>query len=248
MVGRLDPIPVPPPEDNAFHVIRTLKLEADGTVAVTFQSDTTGSNEADARFNARNSKPEEYEKGIRATIAALTADYRLDLATHTDPLDFSVPFRTTSNYTLNRIASRSGRYMIFEIPFFRMRFGEISLASRTYDIVYLTTSLRTDEITLDLPPGFRVRFMPAPLRLQTPYVDFSADFRQDGDKVRISRRMAILRRVVPVRDYPAHKETLERISRLTEERLFLEEIPAAEPGQARPPTPATASPTRGGAR
>ncbi|MBF0500557.1 MAG: DUF3857 domain-containing protein [Candidatus Riflebacteria bacterium] len=234
MARRIDHIPVPPPEDNSFHVTRDLILAADGSVKVDFKSECTGHSEANARGSSRNMKPEEYEKQIRASISELTPDYVLQIATHSDPLDFSSAFHARSSYTLNKIAPRSGKYMIFEIPFFRMRFAEVSLAKRTYDIVYTTSSQRIDDITIKLPHGFRVKFIPEPLKIKTPYIDFESKYTQSGNDVKVFRKLSLPVRIVPVKDYEKHKEALERISRFTEERIFLEEInPTAPEGAAK---------------
>ena len=116
--------------------------------------------------------------------------------------------------------------MIFEIPMFRLSFSEISLATRKYDIVYLTTSMRIDEIALTLPTGFQVKYVPAPLTIKTPYIEFEGLYKQEKDGVKVLRKMAVLKRIVPVADYLSHRETLEKIAKFSEERIFLEETAA----------------------
>jgi transglutaminase-like putative cysteine protease len=224
MLGTLNHIPTPPPEDNSSTVIRNLELKADGTTRVEYENRQNGTNEAYSREAARNLKPEEYEKQIRAAVANLTADYELELATHTNPLDFSSEFTSRSIYTLNRYAPRSGKYMIFSIPYFQISFPEVSLEKRQFPIEYTTTNLKTEQISIKIPEGYNVKYLPPALRIQSPYVEFEVIFDQKGDHIRVSRKLAFPRRVIPVADYQSYKSDLERIAFSSKERIFLEKV------------------------
>lgn len=228
---RINHVPLPPPEDNATLASRTLTLSPDGTLRIETETIATGSFEASLRGWMRSLKPEEFEQSVRSSIGALSPNYTLATATHDDPLDFSRPFRMGSVYTLHRYAPRSGRYMIFEIPALRLRFPEIGLASRTYDISYGTTSLRTDAIVVRLPAGFRVKYLPKPVSVETPWVKFHAIYTQAGASIRLDRSLAVTARRVPVEDYDRLKTALEKISQSTEERIFLEETTSQEAGR-----------------
>lgn len=222
MLGTLNMVPLPPPEDNAVHVTRLIELHDDGTTRIDFESVQNGPSEASFRESARNLKPEEYEKQIRRSVSALTADYNLELATHTDPLDFSMPFKARSIYTLNKFATRSGRYMIFSIPYFEMSFPEVSLEKRKYDIQHSTSRLRTEHVEIKIPQGYAAKFIPPALRIQSPYVEFEIIYDQQDNNIKISRKLAFPRRVVPAADYQTYKSDLEKIAHSSKQKIFLE--------------------------
>lgn len=223
MLGTLKQVPLPPPEDNAVHITRKIELSADGTTRIDFESTQNGSSESSFRSAARNLKAEEYEKQIREQVSALTADYVLELATHTDPLDFNTQFNARSAYTLNRFATKSGRYMIFAIPFFEMSFSEVSLEKRRYNIEYSTSRLRTDQVEIKIPASFSVKYLPPALRIQSPYVEFEIIYDQQGSNINIKRKLAFPRRIVPVADYQSYKQDLEKIAHASKQKIFLEE-------------------------
>lgn len=223
MLGTRNQVPLPPPEDNAVHVTRKIQLSADGTTRIDFESTQNGASEASFRESARNLKPEEYERQIRQSVSALTADYVLEIATHSNPLDFSSQFKSRSAYTLNRFATKSGRYMIFSVPYFELAFGEVSLEKRRYDIQYSTSRLRTDNVEIKLPAGFNVKFLPPALRVQSPYVEFEIIYDLQGDTIDITRKLAFPRRIVPAADYQTFKNDLEKIAHSSKQKIFLEE-------------------------
>jgi len=228
MRGSIDPIPVPPPEDNAIVGRRQLKIERDGTMRIDLENTQNGSWEASMRGMVRNFKPEEYEKQVRASISGLTASYTLHVATFSNPLDFSGPFTTRSGYTLHQYVPRSGRYLVLEIPFFGLRFPEVALAERTYDIVYTTSNLRDDQIEIQLPPGAKVKYLPPNVDVKTPALEYSCVYKVEGEKILVQRRLAVKQRVVPVATYTTYKAELEKIARSTDERIFLEDTEGKE--------------------
>jgi transglutaminase-like putative cysteine protease len=226
MLGKHHQVPLPPPEDNAISLTRIIDLAADGTLKVRMETESNGPAEASLRGSVKGVKPEEYEKHMRAVISGMTADYELHVATFTDPLDFSAPFRSTVEYTLKQYASRSGKYLLLAVPKFELVFSEVALPQRKFDLVYGTTSLRQDDILMRIPDGFRVKYLPEPLSTKSPAVEFSGEYIQEGQAVRVKRRLALTSRRVRLADYQQHKEVMESISRFCEKRIFLEEIRA----------------------
>lgn len=228
MLGTLRNVPLPPPEDNTVSSRKKMKLYDDGTLDVENYQSMNGSTEASMRRLIRSVKPEEYEKAIRANISALTADYELQKVETADPLDFSKRFNAQTKYSLNRYAPKSGKYMIFTIPYFEMSFGEVSLEKRNYDIQYLSSSLRTEHITIDLPKNYQVKYLPPAIRIQSPYIEFEVIYDQQGDKIEVTSKLAILKRIVPVKDYQEYKQDLEKIAFSGKQKIFLEKIEGSE--------------------
>jgi len=131
-------------------------------------------------------------------------------------------------YKLNRFATKSGRYMIFAIPFFEMSFPEVSLEKRHYNIEYNTSRLRTDKVEIKIPENFNVKYLPPALRIQSPYVEFEVIYDQQGDSINIRRKLAFPRRIVPVADYLTYKQDLEKIAHASKQKIFLEEKASEE--------------------
>ena len=228
MLGTMRTVPLPPPEDNASLSVRKIKLEPDGTTHLDIETSYNGPTEASVRGYARNLKPEEYEKIIRQSISALTADYELELATHTNPLDFNTQYKYHTKYTLNRYAPKSGKYMIFSVPNFELRFPEVSLAERKYPIQHTTSRQQTDQLAIKLPEGYTVKYLPPALRVQSPYVEFEIIYDQQGDEIDITRKIAFPLRFTPVEDYKAYKADLEKIAYSSKQKIFLEKVTKEE--------------------
>ena len=224
MLGTQRTVPLPPPEDNATLSVRKIKLSDDGTTEIDVETTYNGPSEASIRGYARNLKPEEYEKAVRRSISAQTADYELKLATHTNPLDFNTQYKSHSIYTLNRFAPKSGKYMIFSVPYFELHFSEVSLEERKYPIQHTTSQQQTDQLAIKLPEGYSVKYLPPALRVQSPYVEFEIIYDQQGDEIDITRKIAFPVRYIPVEDYKSYKADLEKIAHSSKQKIFLEKI------------------------
>ena len=114
--------------------------------------------------------------------------------------------------------------MIFSIPYFEMRFPEVSLQKRNYAIQHGTSHQQTDQLAIKLPEGYAVKYLPPALRVQSPYVEFEIIYDQQGDEIDITRKLAFPRRYIPVEDYDSYKADLEKISYSSKQKIFLEKI------------------------
>ena len=133
-------------------------------------------------------------------------------------------FRSHTTYTLNRFAPKSGKYMIFSIPYFELRFPEVSLQKRNYPIQYVTSSQQTDQLAIKIPEGYSVKYLPPALRVQSPYVEFEIIYDQQGDEIDITRKIAFPVRYIPTEDYLSYKADLEKIAHSSKQKIFLEKI------------------------
>lgn len=228
MLGTKNKVPLPPPEDNSTSSVRKITLEPDGTTHIDVETTCNGPTEASLRGYARNLKPEEYEKLVRRSISAQTADYKLEIATHTNPLDFDTQYKSHSAYTLNRFATKSGKYMIFSVPYFEISFPEVSLEKRNYAIQHATSRQQSDHLKIKLPEGYAVKYLPPALRVQSPYVEFEIIYDQQGDEIEITRKMAFPRRYIPVEDYESYKADAEKIAHSSKQKIFLEKVEKEE--------------------
>ena len=224
MLGTQNKVPLPPPEDNSTTSVRKIRLEPDGTTHIDIETTCNGPTEASLRGYARNLKSEEYEKLVRRSISAQTADYILEVATHSNPLDFDTQYKSHSAYTLNRFATKSGKYMIFSVPYFEIAFPEVSLEKRNYAIQHATSRQQTDQLSIKLPEGYAVKYLPPALRVQSPYVEFEIIYDQQGDEIEITRKMAFPRRYIPVEDYENYKTDAEKIAYSSKQKIFLEKV------------------------
>ena len=114
-------------------------------------------------------------------------------------------------------------WIIFSIPYFELRFPEVSLQKRNYPIQYVTSRQETDQLAIKIPEGYSVKYLPPALRVQSPYVEFEIIYDQQGDEIDITRKLAFPRRYIPVEDYESYKSDLEKIAYSSKQKIFLEQ-------------------------
>jgi len=219
--GTIRTVPVAPPEDNLVKNFIEITLEEDGTARIKERSLYNGQREASMRRYLRRRNPEEYEKAVRNSLAAITADYELISLNNSDPLDFSRPLETSSEYVLKNYAAKSGKYMIFSIPGFESYFSVAGLENRKYDIWSNTTSAYENLIKVILPKGFKAH-VPQSLRIRSPYFEGDIIYDLKDGVLEVTKRLSNPVRIVPAKVYPDYRKDLLSFAEASSKKIFFE--------------------------
>ncbi len=226
---RIIEVPVPPPQDNASLFDYVIALSTDAGAAVDFRAAYSGAPEAELRRYYKSLKQNERERSFEDWVNALSPDSRLVSWRLQNLDDISKPFKLSLLYDLKRAAVRAGDICLLALPDYDRDFPEVALAARRYALDYATSEEKRYRWRVTLPSGWRAAALLPSMRLRGPggetfeqrcrlgttFFVCESDFRRPG-------------RVVPVKEYPAHKKFLERVSRLTKDRVFLK-VPASSP-------------------
>ena len=95
---------------------------------------------------------------------------------------------------------------------------------RQYDLILGNPQRSEIDWVIELPPGYKVSHVPAPLELQTPYGRVRFETSVSEDSVRVQRTLAILSSRVPAHDYPIFKAFVDAVERAGEDRIQLRKI------------------------
>ncbi len=220
---RIGYIPTPPPEMNCRTYDLDITLSADGDASVHYRSRYVGDYEAGVRGYYMYTPKRNHRRALSQMLNALSPKARLKRFKLYNTFDISKPFSIEMWFDLPNYVVKAGRLRIFAPPGEEKRFPEAALPSRRYDIVYRTSLKTVRRITLHAPPGYRVKYLPPPVRLQTRYASYEARYKRLDDStlqfVSIFRRPA---RVAPASDYPTYRKFLHDVSRASKKQVFFE--------------------------
>ena len=215
------PIPTPKPEQNESRLTYSVDLDKDGGALVRFGSDYLGSREGELRGWYKGIKESERKKYFQNWINDISpsgelVDYKLE---NLD--DISKPFTMAMTYRLKDYLIRAGDLAILKLPDFDLSYEEVALAKRRYALQYPTAVESRYRWEVSLPPGLRAVSIPKPVKVAGPDESFTLSCVDGGARIVCDAVERRSRRVYPVRDYAAHKAFAEKVSRLTQDRLFL---------------------------
>ncbi|MBF0499824.1 MAG: DUF3857 and transglutaminase domain-containing protein [Candidatus Riflebacteria bacterium] len=219
-----DTIPLQKPEMNQHHLVSSLTLALDGTLTVTSNKDYTGETEAGSRASMKSMKPAEREKMLSNRINSYGQGGSLTSFEVKNLEDIELPFTYTFSYRIPSYTREIADLAVFKMPGLMdsVEFPETALASRTYPIEYDALTMDFQEGTMYLAPEYRIRSLPEPVTLNTPYFTFSGRYDRDGEHaIKYSTVFQRTAKRVPLNEYPKFKTALDQIKRFGRERIFL---------------------------
>jgi hypothetical protein len=221
--GDIKTIPVPPPSDNLRASKLDVVLEADGNLTVRTLNEYNGGIEAGVRGFWKQVREDNRKLMMAEYVNSLSPGAVLQDFTLTNLEDLSTPLRMTLNYALPRHAIRAKDLLYLTLPTVERDYPEVALETRRYPIQYLTTEERHLEIDLALPKGFHVKWLPPPLDVANPYIEFHAAYEARDGHISYGETFRRLQRIVPVADYPEYRNGLRAIAAFSKQEVFLTE-------------------------
>jgi tetratricopeptide (TPR) repeat protein len=100
--------------------------------------------------------------------------------------------------------------------------GLVSKEKRRYPIEFDFLDMRQALVTFHLPAGFVIQHKPADITQDSPWLSFTASYRQQGRQLVFSQEVITKKPVVPVEEYPQFKAFMEGLAKMVKQRVVLE--------------------------
>ncbi|RCK78400.1 MAG: putative cysteine protease [Candidatus Ozemobacter sibiricus] len=219
-----DVIPLPPPDHHQRHIISTMTLALDGTLAVQTERFYSGDFEAGTRGFLKSMKPAERRTFFELRVNSFGQGAALDGLEIRNLEEIEQPLTIGLTYRLPAYARFIADLAIFAVPGFleSLEFPELGVASRSYPIEYESTASHFDEGSIAIPAGWRVRSLPPPLEISTPFFTFSGSFTETADRRIVYKgRFDRLAKVVPLAALAEFRAQVRRVEKFKKDRIFL---------------------------
>jgi transglutaminase-like putative cysteine protease len=217
------PVPVPRPRENESSYDFAIALSTGGGASVLFSARYTGAAEAGLRRYYKSLKRNEQERSFEDWVNALSPDSSLRRwrIGHAD--NIALPLTISLVFQLRSYAVRSGDIWLLALPDDERDFPEAALPTRRYAVVYPTSEEKRYRWLVSLPAGWKIAALPPPVKLRGPLGErFAQECRQQRAAFVCESDFRRPARVIPVSDYAEHKKFLDRVSRITKDRIFLQ--------------------------
>ena len=96
-----------------------------------------------------------------------------------------------------------------------------SLSSRQTDVVVGALTTSDEERVIKLPPGMKVRRMPAPIKLTTPVGFVELEVSNEGSKVVVKSKLAITKSRIAPSEYAAFRDFCQKADDALSQRLVI---------------------------
>jgi len=219
--GDIKRIPLPPPSDNRRLSHLDVVLAPNGDAVVRTRNEYNGNIEAGVRGFWKSVREDDRKLRMAQYVNSISPGAVLDDFALSDLNDLATPLTMRIDYALPKHAIRAKDLMYLRMPTLERDYPEVALDARRYPIQYYTTEERVLEIDLTLPQGFRPKWLPPPLTIANPYLEFRAAYEEDAGRVRFREDFRRVQRIVPPEDYPAYRDALREIAAFSKQEVFL---------------------------
>lgn len=208
--GELLRAPASPPRANLLKRHVTMSLSHDGSIGCKIRERFEGSAASRNRRLHGRLGGRDYRRIIERWVsrgAPGAAVSRIE-AGDRDRVGFFVDV----DFTAAAYGRTVGQYLLIFKPAVvsERGFTYLNQAERKYAVVLEADSYQ-ETVEVDLPPGFTVDEMPAPVDLTTPFGRYRADWRAEAGKLFFERHLELDNAVVPPEDYPSVKEFFDEM-------------------------------------
>lgn len=217
--GDIVRMPASPSEANRLERIVEAVLGPDGSLAAIVSERSIGHSATMERREFHSLQKTEYQKMIEAWVSRSVTGARVSNVSATDD-------ESEGKFTLNAefAAPRYGQLLQNRLLMFKpaMVSRRTSLlltdTQRKYPIM-VPSQAYTETVRVRLPAGFVVDELPDPVKLQTEFGTYSANFTIQTGELIFTRLLTLRRSVLPVEQYNRVRNFFERI-------LAVEQAPA----------------------
>ena len=192
-------------------------LDADGNARTRVTCELTGYFDRKTRRDLKDATPSESQKLFDAAANAVTAGASDTDHSHSDLSDLTMPVTVTQGVEAEGLAVPQGDMMIVRLPVFPFTFASMdvypSLAERSYAFEFPCEFTSELEITLELPDGYEVAWLPDDIALATQdaILELTCDSYEDQHIIVWKRSVTINERSISVDGYGELKENYDSL-------------------------------------
>jgi len=212
----------------------TLSISPDARTVFHLQEFAHGSSDPSFRAGYKNLKPIKRKQSFEQTASSIANGGQLigytltDLENHNEKQGCTIDFESP-----NYVSKLGDMYMLVPVPLSSIYTGFVSKEDRKYDLFFDNFNLDSVSVSIKLPEGYKVKYLPQSFEKSNEYFRISLKLKYDEKKneVIFTRNNETLKKIVPVADFKKLKDLFESSATLKKERIILEKAAAEKEKQ-----------------
>ena len=218
-------IPLNAPEKEQSALEYRMRVTPSGDLTVTKTETLTGNNEIARRAAWKNKKDEELRRELEVALTAIHPKARLDSYRVENLHDLTKRMAFTETYTLEDYAMRAGEdLLVFRLPEIRYDAALVGKPEREFPLRWPSRGKSVVDLTLNVPPEFKVYYAGKDYEADAGVADFVATFAELDGQIRYRDRYVQRETEAPPEAYGKYKSCLETRARVAKEWIVLERV------------------------
>jgi len=214
-------IPLFEPDKEKTFVSRVIELGENGEAGIKEQMKFSGSMAANLkslRYMRQEDKKNMLESYLNSSIPGSNIiDFIL---TH---IEDQIPeVEIAIEYKANGLALKQGNFLLFHIPGMNYSAYSVGATIRKYPIYWGKLAKDENEIKINIPKNYTVRYLPEEINISNPFIEFKNSIESESSSITYRDYYMDKKELIPVEYYPEYKDIITQIAELSEEWIILE--------------------------
>jgi len=198
-----------------------LKLFPDKSIKGVFSFKTRGEYSIQYR-GLKYYKPKKRKDYFQNMVSGMYPGGKLVSHTLSDLNNLNKPVEASLSYTAPEGFKIAGPLGIFKMPSSKKTASNVALEKREYPIILSGTSRKISDVSVKVPKGYTVRFIPNDLNYKDKFGSVSASYKQNGDIILYHSEIKTIKTRIEKEEYKTYKERQERIAKESDQPVIFE--------------------------
>ena len=210
--GELVRMPSLPPESNRVESVSDAKLELDGQLSAHVERRYFGQSARPLRSSLQRRNQDEFRKGFEEGLTRRLGGLKLERIEPSDRFDsnelelvMDIQVRQFGRFMQQKMLMVSPGTLIPEA-------GYAFPAKQRKWPVRLSASVHRDSVGIALPPEFKVDEMPDPIRLDSAYGTYVAEWKVTGNRLSFKQSLEVNETTAPASEYAKIRDFFDRVN------------------------------------
>jgi len=214
--------PLLSPERN--RTIREIQVRIDAAGGARVRGKTTYTGEAGQwnRYYYKLYSPEERTRELRDEISRFFPGAVIESYTFSALDDLNVPVTVQLEFTVPEYAKNAGNLLLSRLPRFLYPVESVGNENRTHPVVWDATKSIETKLTIQIPEGYRVRYLPEDCEINLPFASYKHQWANRVGTIRFLALKERPTRRTEVDQYPKYRTFEERIAKECDKLIILE--------------------------
>jgi len=167
-------------------------------------------------------KPKKRKDFFQNMVSGVYPGGKIVSHTISDLDDLNKPLEVSVAYTAPEGFKVAGPLGIFKMPSSKKAASHVALEERVYPIVLSGTLKRVSDVSVRVPNGYTVRFIPDNIDYSDKFGSVSASYKQSGEVISYHSEIRTIKTRIEKDEYKAYKERQERIAKESDQPVIFE--------------------------
>ncbi len=213
--------PVYPAQHNLNRQLVNLKITPDETLSATKTIYTQGIYDQGQRYWLLYTQPELVAEILKKKIQDVSIGALLDNYSANNLDDLNSPVVLTYSFKGPEYFTSAGILRIMP----QLANLDVSLVAkdrRKYPIDLEILDTKEVEIEIELPPGLKVKYLPAGISEDNAWIKFNVEYKYKNNKIYFHQIAESKKNMISENEYPMFKEFFESLAKKVKQRIILE--------------------------